>query len=157
MKQFLFFILVIGSLVSCAPDNISRQVIVPASIETIQTPNSEFEIVTSLLLVEDSVLTWTGCYNERVLSNSGVDEKQATYYDKWVCPTPYKYFKLYKGVLITEDQSIVEVGFLSDRLLLYSDLEQNQHGTFIKVKALNNIQVKNVPGYSLTKIFIHEN
>lgn len=155
MKQFLFFILITGSLVSCAPENIGRQAVVPASISNVQTPEGEFNIITSLLILEDSVLTWTDCSKQRVLNPNSI-EGESTYYDQWTCNTPYQWYKLYKGVLITDEGDLIEVGFLSTNYLSVRDLKQNNNGTYIKVRTLNNIQVKKVPGYELQKVFIYE-
>jgi len=155
MKQFLFFILVVGSLTSCAPDNIGRQAVMPASISNTQTPEGQFRVVTSFLLLEDSVQTWTDCYKQRVLqrdSKEGID----TFYDQWSCETPAQWYHMYKGVIITEDESLVEVGFLSKKYLTIYNLEQNGEGTFVKVKARTDIQVSPVPGYELQKVFVYE-
>lgn len=153
----LFFVLIatVGLFfTSCQPDMTGRKAIVPASLENVQTPN-EFEIVTSLVLIQDSILTWTNCSKQRVLNPNSI-EGESAYYDQWTCNTPYKWFKLYKGVLITNEGSLLDVGFLSQNQLTINDLTQNENGTFIRVKSVNNIQVREVPGYNLNKIFIYE-
>lgn len=156
MRNLIFIAAIAGLfLTSCQPDTVGRKAVIPATLENVQTPD-EFEIVTSLLLIQDSVLTWTNCSKERVLQPVEIEDKSVKYYDQWTCTTPHGWYKLYKGVLITNEGTLLDVGFLSKEELTINDLNQNDTGTFIRVKTTDNVQVKKTPGYSLNKIFIYE-
>lgn len=155
MRNLIFIAAIAGLfLTSCQPDTVGRKAVMPATLENVQTPD-EFEIVTSLLLIQDSVLTWSNCSKQRVLNPNSI-EGESVYYDQWDCTTPHGWYKLYKGVLITNEGTLLDVGFLSKEELTINDLSQNNSGTFITVKTTNNIQVKKTPGYNLNKIFIYE-
>lgn len=155
MKKVFPFLIFAGLFFSsCQSDMVGRKAVMPASLETIQTPE-RFEIVTSLLLLEDSVLTWTNCSKERVLDPNSI-EGESIYYDRWTCNTPHGWYKMYKGVLVTNEGNLLDVGFLSKDELTINNLSQNENGTFIQVKSMNNIQVNKIPGYNLNKIFVYE-
>lgn len=149
---FSFSLFLLFLIFSCAPES-AHKAILPASLENTNL-EQEFNIVTRLVLIQDSVKTWTNCHETEFPKVDKFDE--LSWEQKYKCNTFCGYYFLYKGVLITEQGQLVEVGFLSPKELYSSCLLYDEIGSYVKVRTLKDVQVSNVPGYNLSKILMYD-
>ncbi len=157
MKK-LFFLVLLVPFISCQPDTISRQVVVPATLETVKTHQEGFNVVTTLQLLKDSVAVWSNC---KIVQDEVMSDKTDFIHkvDRTVCSKYEGIYYAYKGVLIAEldgTQTPLEIVFISKSLLGKDDLIDDGIGTYIKVRAVQNFELTNWPSNTSDKIFVYE-
>lgn len=156
MKKIFYCIIVLSVFTSCQRDVVTRQIVVPATFENLNVDNQEFNVVTTLNLVRDSVKVWTHCRMGKVpvvnLKTDFVHE-----IDQAVCTEFKGFYRIYKGILISEfdgNQSITEICFLSKDILNNDNLLKSNLGTFIKVKSVEDLKLDYYPENLSDKLFI---
>lgn len=154
MKQFLFFITVIGFM-SCAPSNIGNQARVSASLENTYLDESKVYTVATNLYKIGKVTVYRNCKTERVPK---VGSQGEHYSDQIICKDQFAEYVVYQGVLILSNDGElepVEMKFLSPREIDPNNIIRNAEGSFVNVRITNDVQVKPNPGPSLEKVFLY--
>lgn len=133
-------------------------VYIPVTVQELFQNDQRFPVVTSLLVIEDSVRTWVNCTQQEM----PVQDKKTDYTrieTQYNCTRFNGYYTMYKGVFVLRnnkhEDELFEVGFLSHRKLTKDDLSFDEETPTVLVTVNDRIQIEARPGVALVKTLMY--